>query len=617
MPVGRGRRPAISRRVRRVIEAEVTQGRVGLVEVYAVVQGAGRPSRPLVAVESPALPRGDVRASADRSRARRRRRGARSRDARAARWRRRARARRGRWSAIPRQAAVGVVIASDYLSGELGDARAADHRGLREPHPAARAAAAAAGRLSVALPDDDADDSGQRDLDGPVSGEAHHAARCSMLAAGAREIGAGHLDHRIEPETRDEFGSLIEAFNTMAGELAASQRKLERLAARSRAQEPAARRAPPLHRDGARADRDGRRVDRGRRRASRRSTARRCACSTSTARSSARTPRTSSARGSRAARDACCGRRGSGRRIAGGAGNRARSVRAASCTWRRRRRRCRGTDGSARRRGPRVRRRDAADPDAARRGLARRRPAPGPRNQEPADADSAVRRAHAPAFRLRARRRRAALVEECTSTIVGEVESLKALVDEFAQFARMPAPRAVPSDLQRRARRRRWRSTTACSANIRIERRFDDGAAAGPRRRRADAPRRHQSRRQRRRGARRQPARARPDGEPPTIVVETQHDAAMAWRGSSSPTTVPGIPPADRDKLFMPYYSTKLRGSGLGLAIVRRIIVEHGGSIEVARQRAARHGVHDRAAAVDRPRIARLSTHEVHRPHRR
>jgi len=40
-----------------------------------------------------------------------------------------------------------------------------------------------------------------------------------------------------------------------------------------------------------------------------------------------------------------------------------------------------------------------------------------------------------------------ALVEECTSTIVGEVESLKGLVDEFSQFARMPAPRTVPTDL--------------------------------------------------------------------------------------------------------------------------------------------------------------------------
>src|SRR5262249_48914219 len=40
-----------------------------------------------------------------------------------------------------------------------------------------------------------------------------------------------------------------------------------------------------------------------------------------------------------------------------------------------------------------------------------------------------------------------ALVEECTATIVGEVESLKELVDEFSQFARMPAPRTVPTDL--------------------------------------------------------------------------------------------------------------------------------------------------------------------------
>jgi signal transduction histidine kinase len=43
----------------------------------------------------------------------------------------------------------------------------------------------------------------------------------------------------------------------------------------------------------------------------------------------------------------------------------------------------------------------------------------------------------------------------------------------------------------------------------------------------------------------------------------------------------PGIPVGDRDKLFMPYYSTKGRGSGLGLAIVRRIIAEHGGAVEV------------------------------------
>src|SRR5207237_7764437 len=49
-----------------------------------------------------------------------------------------------------------------------------------------------------------------------------------MLAAAAREIGAGRLDQRIEPESNDEFGALTEAFNAMAGELATSRRKVER-----------------------------------------------------------------------------------------------------------------------------------------------------------------------------------------------------------------------------------------------------------------------------------------------------------------------------------------------------------------------------------------------------
>jgi two-component system nitrogen regulation sensor histidine kinase NtrY len=43
----------------------------------------------------------------------------------------------------------------------------------------------------------------------------------------------------------------------------------------------------------------------------------------------------------------------------------------------------------------------------------------------------------------------------------------------------------------------------------------------------------------------------------------------------------PGIPPGERDKLFMPYYSTKRRGSGLGLAIVNRIVAEHRGRVRV------------------------------------
>lgn len=43
----------------------------------------------------------------------------------------------------------------------------------------------------------------------------------------------------------------------------------------------------------------------------------------------------------------------------------------------------------------------------------------------------------------------------------------------------------------------------------------------------------------------------------------------------------PGISPEHKEKLFLPYFSTKSRGGGLGLPIVRNIIQDHGGTIRV------------------------------------
>ena len=42
-----------------------------------------------------------------------------------------------------------------------------------------------------------------------------------------------------------------------------------------------------------------------------------------------------------------------------------------------------------------------------------------------------------------------------------------------------------------------------------------------------------------------------------------------------------GISSADKEKLFLPYFSTKRRGTGLGLAIASRIIADHKGYIHV------------------------------------
>src|SRR5437667_3740772 len=43
----------------------------------------------------------------------------------------------------------------------------------------------------------------------------------------------------------------------------------------------------------------------------------------------------------------------------------------------------------------------------------------------------------------------------------------------------------------------------------------------------------------------------------------------------------PGIPVADRDRVFAPFYSTKATGFGLGLAITKKIVEDHSGSIRV------------------------------------
>jgi two-component system nitrogen regulation sensor histidine kinase NtrY len=165
-----------------------------------------------------------------------------------------------------------------------------------------------------------------------------------------------------------------------------------------------------------------------------------------------------------------------------------------------------------------------------------------------------------------------ALVDECTATIVGEVESLKGLVDEFAQFARMPAPRAVPTDLHLLLEEVLSLYSGLFADAVTIRPHF---APVLPR----VAVDPEQIRRvvinvidnaieaMDRRG---------------TIDLQTQHDPANALVRIIVADDGPGIPPAERDKLFLPYYSTKRRGSGLGLAIVRRIVVEHGGSIDVA-----------------------------------
>jgi two-component system nitrogen regulation sensor histidine kinase NtrY len=164
------------------------------------------------------------------------------------------------------------------------------------------------------------------------------------------------------------------------------------------------------------------------------------------------------------------------------------------------------------------------------------------------------------------------LVGECSSLIEREVAVLESLVGEFSQFARFPAAKlsvAHPNEIVAEALA------------------VFEGRLEGITLRKELAPNLP-------------PIRA--DGELlRRVLVNLIDNAAEAMEGTTvkellvqtnlnvDRETVEivvadsghGISPADKDKLFLPHFSTKGRGTGLGLAIASRIMAEHNGSIRV------------------------------------
>jgi PAS domain S-box-containing protein len=70
------------------------------------------------------------------------------------------------------------------------------------------------------------------------------------------------------------------------------------------------------------------------------------------------------------------------------------------------------------------------------------------------------------------------------------------------------------------------------------------------------------------------------------VVVrgEIVHGEEAGFQRISVCDNGPGIPPSVLPKLFRPFYTTKAKGTGLGLAVVQKIIVQHGGQVEVRNQ---------------------------------
>lgn len=163
------------------------------------------------------------------------------------------------------------------------------------------------------------------------------------------------------------------------------------------------------------------------------------------------------------------------------------------------------------------------------------------------------------------------VVAEGTSTILREVQSLKAMVDEFSQFARLPEVKLEPDDLNEILRK-----TVALYEDrikdVEIETRLDPNVPPLL----LDA---EQTKRVFVNLIDNSIEAFGPGQEKKFVSVSTRYDRSRDLVIAEVTDNGCGLQPSVMQKLFQPYFSTKGRGTGLGLAIVQRIVTDHGARI--------------------------------------
>ena len=80
-------------------------------------------------------------------------------------------------------------------------------------------------------------------------------------------------------------------------------------------------------------------------------------------------------------------------------------------------------------------------------------------------------------------------------------------------------------------------------------------------------------------------------GIEPRIAIRGSIDAARGAGRISVDDNGPGIPAADRERVFQPFFTTRARGTGLGLSLVQKIVVMHNGRVSVGRSPAGGAGI--------------------------
>ncbi|HSK72376.1 MAG TPA: ATP-binding protein, partial [Pyrinomonadaceae bacterium] len=163
------------------------------------------------------------------------------------------------------------------------------------------------------------------------------------------------------------------------------------------------------------------------------------------------------------------------------------------------------------------------------------------------------------------------IIDESTSTILREVSSLKSMVDEFSQFARLPSVQLENKNLNEVIEKTVLLYQDRFSdekIELKLAEKLPEIMIDEEQMKRVfvnlidNSIEAFEENQQNKR-----------------ISIKTFHDRARDLVVAEISDNGKGIPPADLNKLFQPYFSTKGRGTGLGLPIVQRIITEHRGKI--------------------------------------
>jgi len=168
------------------------------------------------------------------------------------------------------------------------------------------------------------------------------------------------------------------------------------------------------------------------------------------------------------------------------------------------------------------------------------------------------------------------IVRSCAETIAGAVETVRRLVDEFSTLARFPVAKPHPADINEIV------EGALSMFNGRLDGIGLHKSLA------VDLPRVMADDEAIKRAIANLVDNAA-EASQSSVVREIEISTALVASRDAVEITVAdtghGVTRELKEKLFLPYFSTKKRGTGLGLAIVSRIVEDHHGSIRVEENR--------------------------------